>query len=107
MKIWVKIGENEQKMYKKIGADPGVVLWWVNKEIVKILEETENIYGVLNDLDEETLVEGLIETAIRTKDRREEQQRINEKEKQDNLRKKLKMGKIRRKHLDSLMKSEV
>jgi hypothetical protein len=107
MKIWVKIGENEQKLYKKIGADPGVVLWWVNKEIVKILEETENIYGVLNDLDEETLVEGLIETAIRTKDRREEQQRINEKEKQDNLRKKLKMGKIRRKHLDSLMKSEV
>ena len=107
MKIWVKIGENEQKLYKKIGADPGVVLWWVNKEIVKILEETENIYGVLSDLDEETLVEGLIETAIRTKDRREEQQRINEKEKQDNLRKKLKMGKIRRKHLDSLMKSEV
>lgn len=107
MKIWVKIGENEQKLYKKIGADPGVVLWWVNKEIVKILEETENIYGVLNDLDEETLVEGLIETAIRTKDRREEQQRINEKEKQDNLRKKLKMGKIRSKHLDSLMKSEV
>jgi len=107
MKIWVKIGENEQKLYKKIGADPGVVLWWVNKKIVKILEETENIYGVLNDLDEETLVEGLIETAIRTKDRREEQQRINEKEKQDNLRKKLKMGKIRRKHLDSLMKSEV
>lgn len=107
MKIWVKIGENEQKLYKKIGADPGVVLWWVNKEIVKILEETENIYGVLNDLDEETLVEGLIETAIRTKDRREEQQRINEKEKQDNLRKKLKIGKIRRKHLDSLMKSEV
>ena len=107
MKIWVKIGENEQKMYKKIGADPGVVLWWVNKEIVKILEETENIYGVLSGLDEETLVEGLIETAIRTKDRREEQQRINEKEKQDNLRKKLKMGKIRSKHLDSLMKSEV
>lgn len=107
MKIWVKIGENEQKLYKKIGADPGVVLWWVNKKIVKILEETENIYGVLNDLDEETLVEGLIETAIRTKDRREEQQRINEKEKQDNLRKKLKMGKIRSKHLDSLMKSEV
>ena len=82
-------------------------MWWVNKEIVKILEETENIYGVLSDLDEETLVEGLIETAIRTKDRREEQQRINEKEKQDNLRKKLKMGKIRSKHLDSLMKSEV
>ena len=107
MKIWVKIGENEQKLYKKIGADPGVVLWWVNKKIVKILEETENIYGVLNDLDEETLVEGLIETAIRTKDRREEQQRINEKEKQDNLRKKLKMGKIRSKHLDSLMKNEV
>jgi len=102
MKIWVKIGENEQKLYKKIGADPGVVLWWVNKEIVKILEETENIYGVLNDLDEETLVEGLIETAIRTKDRREEQQRINEKEKQDNLRKKLKMGKIRRKHLENV-----
>lgn len=102
MKIWVKIGENEQKMYKKIGADPGVVLWWVNKKIVKILEETENIYGVLNDLDEETLVEGLIETAIRTKDRREEQQRINEKEKQDNLRKKLKMGKIRRKHLENV-----
>jgi len=102
MKIWVKIGENEQKLYKKIGADPGVVLWWVNKKIVKILEETENIYGVLNDLDEETLVEGLIETAIRTKDRREEQQRINEKEKQDNLRKKLKMGKIRRKHLENV-----
>ena len=107
MKIWVKISEKEQKTYKKIGADPSIVLWWVNKEIVKIIEETENIYGVLNDLDEETLVEGLIETAIRTKDRREEQQRINEKEKQDNLRKKLKMGKIRSKHLDSLMKSEV
>lgn len=102
MKIWVKISEKEQKTYKKIGADPGVVLWWVNKKIVKILEETENIYGVLNDLDEETLVEGLIETAIRTKDRREEQQRINEKEKQDNLRKKLKMGKIRRKHLENV-----
>ena len=102
MKIWVKIGENEQKLYKKIGADPGVVLWWVNKEIVKILEETENIYGVLNDLDEETLVEGLIETALKTKERRKEQQEINRHETKERDRKKEKMGKIRERHLENV-----
>lgn len=106
MKIWVKIGENEAKSYKKIGADPGIVLWWVNKEIVKIIEETGNIYGVLRDLDEETLVEALIDTAIRKKEERIEQQRVNEKVIKEKMKKKEKLGKTRRKHLDSLMKTE-
>jgi hypothetical protein len=102
MKIWVKITEKEQKTYKKIGADPSIVLWWVNKEIVKILEETENIYGVLNDLDEETLVEGLIEAALKTKERRKEQQEINRHETKERDRKKEKMGKIRERHLENV-----
>ena len=102
MKIWVKITEKEQKTYKKIGADPTIVLWWVNKEIVKIIEETENIYGVLRNLDEETLVEGLIKTALKTKERRKEQQEINRNEAKERERKKEKMGKIRERHLENV-----
>ncbi|MCC7569988.1 hypothetical protein KO465_01420 [Candidatus Micrarchaeota archaeon] len=102
MKIWVKITEKEQKTYKKIGADPTIVLWWVNKEIVKIIEETENIYGVLRNLDEETLVEGLIKAALKTKERRKEQQEINRHEAKERERRKKKMGKIRERHLENV-----
>lgn len=101
MKTWVKIEEKEAKLYKKIGADPGVVLWWVNKEIVKILLETENIYGVLNDLDEEKLVEALIDTAIRKKNKRKEVQAEERKRKAKEEARKKELGKLRRKHLEN------
>lgn len=101
MKIRVFLTEKQQKLYKKIGADPGVVLWWVNKEIVKILLETENIYGVLNDLDEEKLVEALIDTAIRKKNKRKEVQAEERKRKAKEEARKKELGKLRSKHLEN------
>lgn len=105
MKTWVVLSEKQEKLYQKIGVDPQVVLSWLNKEIFKLLEKTEDIYGELNNLDEDLLVEALIETANLKKADRIKQQENNRKEAEDRRRKREELGKTKRKHLDSLMQN--
>jgi len=70
MKIGVVLTEKQGKLMKKIGADPQVTCKWLVKEICKVLEETENIYGALDELDECMVAEAIMEGAKLKKDKR-------------------------------------
>lgn len=107
LKIGVVFTEKQEKLYRKFGVDPEVVLSWLNREVVKLLETSENIYGILNDLDENLVLAALWESKELKRKGRLEQKEINRYEDKERERRKERMGKIRSKHLDSLMKSEV
>lgn len=96
MKIRVFLGENEQKLYKKIGANPEVVLTWLNREVIKILEKSENIYGTLNNLDEDKVLEVLKEAVKQKKKERLEYMEINKHWKSQEEKKRECLGKTRR-----------
>lgn len=81
MKTWVKITKKQELLYKKLGADPEVVLSWIHKEICKILEENLDPYGTINNLDEEDLAEWIILSAKLKKNRRLKIQSDNKHEK--------------------------
>ena len=107
MKIRVFLTEKQQKLYKKIGANPEVVLTWLNRELVKLLEKSEDIYGELNKLDEELLVDALLEGMEVKHRERLEQEKINRAMKKERKRKQERMGYIKRKHLDDVSQGSV
>lgn len=66
-KITLILGENEQKLYKKLGADPRKVFDILHIGITELIEETGNIYDALEKVDEADVVIALIESAEKMK----------------------------------------
>jgi len=103
MKIGVVLTEKQRNLMKKIGADPQVVCGWLVKEICKVLEETENIYGALDELDEDIVAEAIIEGAnLKKKKRLKEYERNKAEVKNREDRKREHLHKMD-KHLDNLI----
>ena len=59
-RIYIEIDKNDAVLYKQMGISAEVVITWLHKEIVKVLRETENIYGCLDELDEDLVAEAII-----------------------------------------------
>lgn len=102
LKIGVVFTEKQEKLYRKFGVDPEVVLSWLNREVVKLLETSENIYGVLNDLDENLVLAALWESKELKRKGRLEQKEINRYEDKERERRKERMGKIKERHLENV-----
>jgi PIN domain nuclease of toxin-antitoxin system len=102
LKIGVVFTEKQEKLYRKFGVDPEVVLSWLNREVVKLLETSENIYGILNDLDENLVLAALWESKELKRKGRLEQKEINRYEDKERERRKERMGKIKERHLENV-----
>lgn len=61
MKSCIVLTEKQRKIYKKFDVKPDVVLGWLNREVIKLLEKGEDIYGILNNLDEVNVAEVIME----------------------------------------------
>lgn len=90
-RVYIEMDENDVILYKELNAKPEIVLTWIHREIVKILKETKDIYGAIKDMDEEMIVKGLIETAIRKKEKRLENYEVNKKRAEERIKKTEKM----------------
>lgn len=96
MKIGIKMTKKQANLYKKLHADPEVILNWIHREIVKILENNNDVYGVINNLDEEDLAEWIILSAKLKKNKRLKIQADNKHKAEEDRKKKERLGKSKR-----------
>jgi hypothetical protein len=107
MKIGIKMTQKQANLYKKLGADPEVILNWIHKEITKILENNHDVYGTINNLDEEDLAEWIILSAKLKKNNRLKIQADNKHKAEQDKKKKERLGKSKRSKFYEEMAKEI